>query len=108
MQLKGTAERSIGVIWNPAAGSTAAASDVRDALTELQFVRVAETSSREDAIEQVTQFARNGVTRIIAAGGDGTVNAVVSSLMACRGDSLPTPELAVLPLGSGNDLARSL
>jgi lipid kinase YegS len=42
---------------------------------------------------------------IVAAGGDGTINAVVSGMMAA--DEAQLPSLAVLPMGTANDFARA-
>jgi lipid kinase YegS len=59
---------------------------------------------------QATIFAReaveHGVDVVVAAGGDGTVNDVVQGLLAA--ESSEPPALAVLPVGTANDLARSL
>lgn len=44
-----------------------------------------------------------GFDRVVAVGGDGTVHEVVSALGV-----EPGPVLGVIPLGTGNDLARSL
>lgn len=49
--------------------------------------------------------ARAGCRLVVAAGGDGTVNSVVNGLMEV---DAPRPALGVLPVGTGNDLARSL
>jgi diacylglycerol kinase family enzyme len=43
--------------------------------------------------------------RLVCAGGDGTVSAVAGVLAGCGLSGVP---IAVLPLGTGNDMARSL
>ena len=45
--------------------------------------------------------------RVIAAGGDGTVNWILSSVMAVKWTSDRTPAVAIIPLGTGNDTART-
>ena len=45
------------------------------------------------------------VGTVVAGGGDGTVNAVVSGLMDSGVDNLPS--MALLPLGTANDFARA-
>jgi lipid kinase YegS len=53
----------------------------------------------------VNEASREGVKRIVAAGGDGTLNEVISGL-----SSLPKeqrPEVAILPLGTANDFATA-
>ncbi|NPA27262.1 MAG: diacylglycerol kinase family lipid kinase [Chloroflexi bacterium] len=57
-----------------------------------------------------TQLARaaasQGFTRVVALGGDGTVHEVVNGLMQVP--KAQRPELAVVPIGSGNDFAYAL
>jgi diacylglycerol kinase (ATP) len=54
------------------------------------------------AVGQLIRAEQQGVDRVIAAGGDGTLNTVLQGLV---GTGLP---LAVLPLGTANNLARTL
>lgn len=61
----------------------------------------ADTSSREDAREQILRHAED-VDLVIVGGGDGALNAAAPALMET---GLP---LGVLPLGTANDLARTL
>jgi YegS/Rv2252/BmrU family lipid kinase len=49
-----------------------------------------------------------GHDRVVAVGGDGTVNEVINGLMSGSASGAPPPMLGVVPAGSGNDLARSL
>ncbi|TQK69298.1 MULTISPECIES: diacylglycerol kinase family protein [unclassified Nocardioides] len=72
-------------------------------LREGAEVEVAATSS-EDELDDVLEDA--GDRRIVVAGGDGSIHAVVQALHS-RGD-LAGRELALVPLGTGNDFARTL
>lgn len=54
--------------------------------------------------EALQQCREDENTRIIVAGGDGTVRRTMNQL----GDELETVELAILPAGTGNDFARAL
>lgn len=64
---------------------------------ELQFTRYPGHAAQLAVVAWM-----NGYQRIVAVGGDGTVNEVVQSLAAT--DAV----LGILPLGSGNGLARHL
>jgi YegS/Rv2252/BmrU family lipid kinase len=50
------------------------------------------------------QAADDGAALVVAVGGDGTLNEVANGLLSLPGDR---PELAVIPLGTGMDFARS-
>lgn len=50
--------------------------------------------------------AAGGMDTVIALGGDGLIHEVVNGLMAI--DARDRPRLAIIPLGTGNDFARTL
>lgn len=50
--------------------------------------------------------AMTGTTRVVVAGGDGTASAAFAAFEAAWPASRPPPVYAVLPCGTGNDLAR--
>lgn len=62
----------------------------------------AQTRYRRHAVELARAAYENGERRIIAVGGDGTVNEVASALAGT--DAV----MGVLPFGTGNDLSRVL
>lgn len=63
-------------------------------------------SASVDHLEEMARLARaEGRSRVIAAGGDGTVHAVANGLLAGVGRM---PELAYLPIGTSGDFGRSL
>jgi lipid kinase YegS len=83
--------------------------DVKEAVNAVRKsgvrLRVRIPWNRKDKSRVVREAIEAGATRIIAGGGDGTVNAVVGALV---GDGSEPPEeiLGVLPLGTANDFAR--
>ena len=89
------------VIWNPSASRAVGAQGVREDIERDPSVALHETSSHQEAVE----LARSAdCDELIVAGGDGTVNSVINGLAQNPRD-MP---LAILPLGTGNDLCRSL
>ena len=93
------------ILWNSNAGSSAVQESVAGRLAQTPGVRIIQTQGREDAIASARQAIREGVPRIVAAGGDGTVNAVATAFLE---EGPGESAFGVLPLGTGNDLARSL
>ncbi len=71
--------------------------DVRDGRHELQ---VAE--DRGKALRLAREASGTGFTHVVAVGGDGTVDAVVTGLLNTDAG------LGVIPAGSGNDFTKSL
>ena len=62
---------------------------------------------REATRRAFRQASHDGVELVIAGGGDGTVNEVVKGLLDGTAQSKPRSALAILPLGTANDLARA-
>lgn len=88
-------------------GAAAAAESVRSRLASLLAdtgCQIQSTRGPGDAERWARQARTDGIRRLLIAGGDGTVHQVVNGLGPEFGDL----ELAVIPLGTGNDLARSL
>ena len=71
-------------------------------------IEVVEVETEDETREAATQAARDGVGTVVAAGGDGTLHLVVNGLMAVGETAADRPALGVLPLGTGNDFARTL
>ncbi|MEX0980314.1 MAG: diacylglycerol kinase family protein [Gemmatimonadota bacterium] len=49
--------------------------------------------------------ARDGVRRILAVGGDGTIHEIANGLLEA---GVPPPAVAILPVGTGNDFYRMI
>lgn len=97
----------IGIIWNPTKTDKAALEAAFDRrLVNVEDLEVTwyETTP-EDAGQMAAQRAIDaGATLIFAAGGDGTIRAVAEHLAITKS----TAELGIIPLGTGNLLARNL
>lgn len=89
------------VLANGAAGSAAA--EVVAEVASILGATVVATSS----VDELASVVRDsGEHRLAVAGGDGSVHAVVNALD--RTGLLAQRQLAVIPMGTGNDLVRGL
>lgn len=91
-------------IVNPKAGRGAGLKVWRRISRELtgkQGIEAVLPSSKEETRKVAAQAARNGVERVVAVGGDGTLQLVAGQLAHC--DTI----LGLLPAGTGNDFGRN-
>jgi diacylglycerol kinase (ATP) len=92
------------VISNADAG-TADEESLATALGVLREHCSVEVQSTSNPGELDSALHRAGSRRIVVAGGDGSLHAVVAALY--RRNDLKTAVLGLLPLGTGNDFARA-
>jgi diacylglycerol kinase (ATP) len=99
--------QEVFVVFNPKAGKEGQDDEVRAALAR-HFIRpkwtleIYETTGKEDVSAICRAACERGASLVIVAGGDGTLVGVANGLVHS-----PVP-LGILPLGTGNDLARAL
>ena len=63
--------------------------------------------NKKDKRRVVKEALDAGSTRLIAGGGDGTINALVNALVG-KGKKPPRATMGVLPLGTANDFAHGI
>lgn len=93
------------VVWNPKSRTGTQKKGLRREIAATEGIRLLEAASPSDVLDSIKWWASRGLKRVVAAGGDGTVSAVATDIL--RSGFLHLA-FAVLPLGTGNDLARSL
>lgn len=96
--------RGLLVVVNAAAGAADAEAlePALDVLREAAEVEVVGTASSEELDRALA--ALDGRT-LVVAGGDGSLHLALQRLRAAGG---PLPDIGLIPLGTGNDLARGL
>lgn len=102
----------ITVIVNPAAGRGSARQWMGELEVRLSIAiqsthriiswQIIETAGPGDATELALEAIRGGANIVAAAGGDGTIGEIVNALVGTD------VALGVIPMGTGNDFARSL
>ena len=101
----------VGIVWNPSKTSryeleNALEKAFERVLTGTAEVRVSwhETGEDDPGLGAARGAVEAGADVVLAAGGDGTVRAVAEHLA----ESGARAELGIIPLGTGNLLARNL
>jgi diacylglycerol kinase (ATP) len=102
-----TPHRNVFVVLNPKAGKEDQVDKLRAALAEhftppRWTTEIYETTGQEDVAAISRAACARGASLVVAAGGDGTLVGVGNGLVH---GSVP---LGILPLGTGNELARAL
>lgn len=99
-------DKSCRLILN---GKKAGQEDIRSAIYALReqgfSIEVRVTWEAGDVDRLVNDACRDEVGRLIAGGGDGTLNEVVDALI--KQPQNRRPEIAILPLGTANDFATA-
>jgi len=99
----------IDVLFNPgAAGGRASRlqSAVDDHLKTLGLdPTIHQTAGPGQGVNLALELIDKGCRTLVVAGGDGTLFEAINGCMQSEG---PLPDLALIPLGSGNDFAKSL
>ena len=96
----------VSLLVNPLAGKGKAisiAEKLKDLLNELGAeVNLLIPENRSKVVEVATDSVNSGIDRLVTVGGDGLINQTVN-VLAGTGTTL-----GVIPVGTGNDFARSL
>lgn len=92
------------IILNPKAGSVRDLDDLVARLKRVPNAEIRLTGRRSSAARFARTALRKGRDVIIAAGGDGTLNEVINGI----GENLRDARVGLLPLGTGNDFARTI
>jgi diacylglycerol kinase (ATP) len=92
-------KQKVCIIFNPAAKGEKARSLENRIRVLSKGVRLWQTEKQGEAEVLAGQAIESGFRTIVAAGGDGTVNAVVNGIAD------PEVELGILPLGTMNVFA---
>jgi diacylglycerol kinase (ATP) len=98
--------RKIKLIFNPMSDrgrSGQRASDLRAIVEEYGGAEWVGTEYPNHAVELAAKASLEGYDTVVALGGDGTVHEIINGLM--RVSESHRPQLAVVPIGSGNDFA---
>lgn len=97
------------VLYNSHAGSADEAEAMIDRLRHADGFEICATGEDGDIREEAARAARRRPERVVAVGGDGTISQVVNGLVDALGEEgLDAVTFGVIPMGTGNDFARTL
>lgn len=92
------------IILNRRAGSAASLGADFAEHCRAAGIRLLSASRAKSAVQLALDAVHDGATHLILAGGDGTIHKVIAALTA----DLNRLTFGIVPLGTGNDLARCL
>jgi len=93
------------IILNPNSGSGDHTDQIRNRADLLGYP-LEKTEAAGDAIAFARDAAEAGVSTVVAAGGDGTVNEVIRGID--RAGAFDDVTLGILPVGTGNNFAKNI
>lgn len=100
------------IIRNPISGNGKGEKDWPKIQTLLNQHGLTFKSARSDYFKHTIELAKqayaDGFRKIMAIGGDGTINEIVNGIASENEDHLSEITLAVLPIGKGNDWVRTM
>jgi diacylglycerol kinase (ATP) len=96
--------RKTCIILNPSAGKAGDVDDIMVRMARLPEAEIRLTNKPGSAARFARTALQNGRELIVAAGGDGTLNEVVNGI----GENSRDVRVGLIPLGTGNDFARSI
>ncbi len=96
------------IIYNPTSGRELFKKHLPEVLTRLEIAGYETschaTTGAGDATAAAIEAVKRNFDIIIAVGGDGTLNEVVSGMSQCEN----RPKLGLIPMGTTNDFARAV
>lgn len=91
--------------WNALRRRPDAEESLRKAGVDFEIIQ---TEHPGHGIEIAKEGVKRGFQKLIAMGGDSTVNEVINGIMATTTSIENSPSLGVIPMGTANDLADNL
>lgn len=102
--------KRVRIIYNPTSGREAFKKHLPDVLEKLEIAGYETSCHATTCSGDATKAAIDAVNRafdvVIAVGGDGTLNEVVTGISQC--DKEKRPKLGLIPMGTTNDFARAV